>query len=318
MMRTFYNGYRFTYDAEYLVYNPTLAIYFLQEFQERCRYPEEMLDSNLAMDRNRLTYVSQLPGGGQLIHDAVAGDPPVSVDRLSDRFGVEDVLREDKEAGFNASLLYYLGVLTLAGRTPVGKLHLTIPNLVVRRLYAERLLDLLLPDRRQHEEGRRAADRLQQTGDLQPLCDFVEQRYFKALDNRDYRWANELTVKTAFLTLLFNDVAYVVDSEPALERTYADLTLIVRPEMRQYQLLDLLFEFKYVSLQEASLTGEAARPLSADEVRALPSVQPRLAEARARLAGYRSALQAQYGDLLRLRVYAVVALGFERLVWEEV
>jgi len=318
MMRTFYNGYRFTYDAEEPIYNPTLALYFLQEFQERCQYPEEMLDSNLALDRNRLTYVSQLPGGGQLIHDAIAGDPPVSVDRLSDRFSVEDMLREDKEAGFNASLLYYLGVLTLAGRTPAGKLRLTIPNLVVRRLYAERLLDLLLPDRRQHDEGRRAADLLQQTGDLQPLCDFVEQRYFQALDNRDYRWANELTVKTAFLTLLFNDIAYIVDSEPALERTYADLTMIVRPEMRQYQLLDLLLEFKYVSLAEAGLSGEAARQLSTAQVQALPPVQARLAEARARLAGYRPALQAKYGDRLRLRAYVVVALGFDRLVWEKI
>jgi len=34
------------------------------------------------------------------------------------------------------------------------------------------------------------------------LSKFVEQRYFKVFDNRDYRWANELTVKTAFLTLL--------------------------------------------------------------------------------------------------------------------
>jgi hypothetical protein len=50
----------------------------------------------------------------------------------------------------------------------------------------------------------------------------------------------------------------------------------------------------------------------------LPSVQAKLTEARSGLAGYRSALQAHYGDLLRLRVYAVVALGFERLVWEEV
>ena len=32
------------------------------------------------------------------------------------------------------------------------------------------------------------------------------------LDNRDYRWANEMTLKTAFLTLLFDDTFYIVYS----------------------------------------------------------------------------------------------------------
>lgn len=39
----------------------------------------------------------------------------------------------------------------------------------------------------------------------------MEQRYFPIFDNRDYRWANKLTLKTAFLTLLFDDRLYIVD-----------------------------------------------------------------------------------------------------------
>ncbi len=317
-MRVFYNGYRFSPDAERLVYNSTLALYFLQEFQERCRYPANMLDGNLAMDRNRLGYISHLPGGSQLILDAINGAPPVAVEALADRFGVADMLREDKDANFNASLLYFLGILMLGGATPTGKLILTIPNLVVRRLYVEQARDFLLPSGRAVDDGRRAAERLYQDGDLGPLCDFIEQRYFKVLTNRDYRWANELTVKTAFLTLLFNDSAYVMDSEPALERTHADLTMIVRPEMRQYQLLDILLEFKFVSLKEAGLSGAAAQALSAAEVAELPQIKARLAEARAALPGYRARLLARYGERLRLRTYAVVSLGFERLVWAEI
>ncbi len=318
MTRAFYNGYRFGYDAEQPVYNPTLALYFLREFQEHCAYPEEMLDSNLAMDRNRLTYVSQLPGGSQLILDAVAGDPPVSVDRLADRFGVEDMVREDKEAGFNASLLYYLGVLTLAGRSELDRLRLVIPNLVVRKLYVERLLELILPDRRDHAAPTQAAETFYQTGDLQPLCDFIEGRYFKALDNRDYRRADELIVKVAFLTLLFNDRLYIMDSETTVERSYADLTMIVRPERRHLPIYDFLFEFKFVALAEAKLSGETARGLRQADVATLPAVQSQIIEARARLESYRPALQSKHQDRLHLRTYAVVALGFERLVWEEV
>ncbi len=318
MARTFYNGYRFTTTAAERVYNPTLALYFFKHFQRTCGYPEDMLDSNLAMDRGKIAYIASLPGGDQMILDIVNGEPLVTLSRLADRFGVEDMLTEVKDAPFMASFLYFFGVLTFGGRTPTGELILSVPNVVVRRLYVERIQDLLLPDRRMLDEGRPPTRTLWQTGDLGPLCDFVEQRYFKVFANRDYRWANELTVKTAFLTLLFNDSAYIVDSEPALGRAYADLTLIVRPEMRQYQLLDLLFEFKYVAPADAGLTGEQARSLTTADVRALPPVQTRLAEARGQLTGYRQVLQQRYGERLRLRSYAVVSLGFDRLAWEEV
>jgi hypothetical protein len=317
MARTFYNGYRFTTSADTeRVHNPTLALYFFKHFQRTCGYPENMLDSNLAMDRGKIAYIASLPGGGQMILDIVNAEPPVALPVLADRFGVEDMLTAIKDAPFMASFLYYFGVLTFAGRTPTGKLILSIPNLVVRKLYVERIQDLLLPDKRTQDEGRQVVDQFQMTGDLGSLCDFIEQRYFKVFANRDYRWVNELTVKTVFLTLLFNDIAYVMDSEPALERTYADLVMIVRPEMRQYQLPDVLFEFKYVALPDAGLTGEEARALSDAEVRALAPVQAKLAEARPRLTGYRQVLQQRYGEQLRLRTYAVVALGFDRLAWE--
>jgi hypothetical protein len=318
IVRTFYNGYCFTTatTAE-RVYNPTLALYFFKHFQRTCSYPENMLDSNLAMDRGKIAYIASLPGGGQVILDAVNGAPALAVSALADRFGVEDMLTAVKDAPFMASFLYYFGVLTFGGRTPTGELILSIPNLVARKLYIERIQDLLLPDRQVLDEGRQAARVLWQTGDLQPLCDFIEQRYYPVFDNRDYRWVNELTVKTTFLTLLFNDIAYIMDSEAVLGRTYADLTMIVRPEMRQYQLLDILLEFKYVSLQEANLTGAAARQLSAAAVAELPQIKAKLAEAQETLPGYRAKLLAHYGARLRLRTYAVVSLGFDRLVWAE-
>jgi len=61
---------------------------------------------------------------------------------------------------------------------------------------------------------------------MQPVCDFIEMNCFKAFDNRDCRQANEVTVKTAFISLLFNDALNITDFETALERDYADMTLI--------------------------------------------------------------------------------------------
>lgn len=188
MMRTFYNGYCFAYNKETYIYNPTLALYFLEQFQETCQYPREMLDENLAMDRGKITYI----------------------------------------------------------------------------------------------------------------------------------WANELTIKTVFLTLLFNDIFYIMDSEPSLERDYADLIMILRSDMRQYQLLDMLIEFKYVSLKDVDLSGEQVKQLTVEKLKALTPVRQKLAKSKSKLEDYQQALKSTYGDVLRLHTYSVVAVGFDRLVWTEV
>ena len=46
-------------------------------------------------------------------------------------------------------------------------------------------------------------------------------------------------------------------------------------------------------------------------------MEDKLADARASLAEYRPRLEDIYGGKLRLHTYAVVGVGFERLVWEK-
>ncbi|WP_343412136.1 AAA family ATPase [Candidatus Amarolinea dominans] len=234
LLRTFYNGYRFGMRATALIYNPTLTLYFLKTLQRECEAPRELLDSNLAMDRGKIAYIAGLPHGAPVLAAILNPDTPPTIPRLAQRFGVEDVLTQVKDETFMVSLLYYFGVLTLERITEEGKLAFRIPNLVARKLYVEQLRDRLLPEFGERAAVREAVEAVYYHGDLQPLCDFIETRYFRVLDNRDYRWANELTVKMAFLTLLFDDLFYITDSEPALERSYADMTaLIVRPGYAQ-------------------------------------------------------------------------------------
>lgn len=318
LMRTFYNGYNFNLDKQDFIYNPTLALYFLSGFQRTCHYPRNLLDSNLAMDRGKINYISQLPGGKEIILNALTEQQPVSIPKLADRFGVQDMLEAGKDTTFMVSLLYYFGVLTLSGTLPFADLALRIPNLVIRKLYAEQIKDMLLPDNNSLDAAHKAAQALYQQGELQPLCDFMETKYFRVFHNRDYAWTNELTIKTAFLTLLFNDIYYIMESETSLERSYADLTMIVRPDMRQYELLDILLEFKYVSLKDAGLDGEQLQQLSSEQLRELTAVQKKQQEARKGLARYREKLDRKYGAILNLHSFSVVSVGFERLVFSKV
>ncbi|MCF8005094.1 MAG: PD-(D/E)XK nuclease domain-containing protein, partial [Chromatiaceae bacterium] len=97
-------------------------------------------------------------------------------------------------------------------------------------------------------------------------------------------------------------------------RGYADLALILRPDMRRFQALDLLLEFKYLSLQDLGLSGAQVREQSRAALAKLPAVAAKLDEAEAQARDYGGTLTQRHG-LSDLRAFAVVALGVERLVW---
>ncbi len=316
MMRTFYHGYRFSRNTEEQVYNPTLALYFLKVFQRDCRYPDEILDSNLARDRGKMHYISRLSEGRRLILDALAEAEPVHVPRLADRFGVEDMRYAPKDTGFVASLLYYFGILTLGSMTPFGELILTIPNLWSSGSCMPRASRNCCCPRGKKGIWHVRPPRPCTSAVICNLCAISWNRSISGCSaTADYAWSNELTVKTAFLTLLFNDTLYITESEAEMERGHADLTMIVRPDMRQYQVLDILIEFKFVSLNEAGLDGKTLETMDREALQALPAVQGKQREAEAGLARYRGKLNNKFGDLPRLRSFSVVAVGFERLVF---
>ncbi|MBK5940996.1 AAA family ATPase [Halochromatium roseum] len=314
-MRTWYNGYRFGYEPGPGLYNPTLALYFFDALATTGAPPREMLDSNLAMDRNRIDFVVRQPHGAELISAALDPEHPPLIASLAHRFGVEDMHRAPKDAPFLGSLLYFFGALTLKDLDVMGRLVLGVPNLVIRKLYVEKFRDQLFPDYPARESLRAAAEAFYTSGNLAPLIEVLETNHLCVFDNRDYRWSNELTVKTVFLVALFADIFYVMDSETAIDRGYADLSLMVREDMRRFALLDHLLEFKYLSLQDIGQTGQALRTQSREELARLPLVAASLDAAEAQLADYRQGLEQAYGEHLRLHTHAVVALGFERLLW---
>lgn len=104
----------------------------------------------------------------------------------------------------------------------------------------------------------------------------------------------------------------------ALERTYSDLTMLVRPEMRQYEQLDFLLEFKYLKLKDIGLSGMEVKQKSRAELLAIDKVSKTLKDATTQVKGYQKHLQDKFGSILSLRTFAVVGLGFEKLIWEEV
>ncbi len=91
--------------------------------------------------------------------------------------------------------------------------------------------------------------------------------------------------------------------------------MIIRPDMRRFKIFDVLIEFKYVKLGDVKMTGEQARKASFAALQRLPVLQQQMAQAQQQARDYGDALRRKYPEL-RLKRYAVVALGFERL-WGE-
>ena len=135
LMKTYYNGYLFSYGLEEYVYNPTLCLYFLEQFQKRGNYPREMLDNNLATDESKLQYIAQVPNGRDLLIQLTQNAHEVVVSRISTRFGISEMLNDSsKDNAFLVSFLYFFGVLTLAGETDDLRVKLKVPNLVMQGL----------------------------------------------------------------------------------------------------------------------------------------------------------------------------------------
>ncbi|QEP44045.1 AAA family ATPase [Ectothiorhodospiraceae bacterium BW-2] len=318
LMQNFYNGYRFSVDDTTRLYNPTLCLYFWDEWQQLCRYPNELLDDNLAMDKNRLRYIAALPHGAEVIEAALNPQQSLWVAKLAQNFGVKAMLNDPPDASFIISLLVYFGVLTIQDVSPLGKLKVTIPNQVVRSLYIDRIQQQLLNGYEDNNRQQAVAEQLYTEADFEPLADFIEQRFYSVLDNRDMRWSNELTLKTTLLLLLTNDLYYLPRSELSLGGGYSDLLFEIRPDKRQAPLYDLLFELKYLALKDLKLSAEQLSDMSREQLAELKPVKTLLDEAERQLATYQPTLEQLFPAVeWKIKSFAVVSLGIRRLVWRE-
>jgi hypothetical protein len=97
-------------------------------------------------------------------------------------FSLADLTRIGKDRGAVASFLYYLGLLTRTRDVPQ---KLRIPNLVVRKLFLERLLEIFLPDPEENYRARELAMSFFKSGELAPLLAFFEESLLPVLSNRD-------------------------------------------------------------------------------------------------------------------------------------
>ena len=254
-VRSWYNGYLFTDEADQRLYNPDMVLYFATNYRERRAYPKNLLDTNMASDygkMRRMLDVGSREANYAILEEIILQREVAA--NVTIMFSFERPWSRDDFI----SLLFYMGLLTVKGAA-YGRMIFQIPNHVIEGLYYNFFQHLLLQRAKLLPDDLRIGDRvvaLAADGDVEPLRDALE-KVLKNLDNRDARHFNEKHVKMALMSLLVPTGTYSVFSEYPIGQGYADIVLLRRPPIndpkRQY-----VFELKHLKKNDADQLEEVS------------------------------------------------------------
>lgn len=139
IMKENYDGYKFCLEAENQIYNSNMCLYFLNRYIGLGRIPDKLIDTNIASDYSKIGKMLDLCKGEnrlEILQKTVQGEPIVSI--IVEKFNPAIEFDETDMI----SMLYYLGYLTISGED-LGMPELTIPNKVMKEIYADYFMQLM-------------------------------------------------------------------------------------------------------------------------------------------------------------------------------
>ncbi|MCC5946016.1 MAG: AAA family ATPase [Bernardetiaceae bacterium] len=248
-VRKWYNGYLFYKDAQNRIYNSDMVLYFGKHFQRYQKYPDEMLDPNIAPDYGKLKAMFEIqdPAGNYAVLERILHAKGIE-ENLIIQFSFE---RKFSDSQF-VSFLFYMGYLTIEGVNPMTSLlRFTIPNLVIKELYWDYFAWLLtereaLPYTEFNIRERVASMAM---GNIESFLDMMNH-ILQTLSNRDYLNFDEKYIKLVMIGFVSIAGIYLPKSEYETPAGYADLLLIAPPQRTLG--FEYLFELKYIKKTDAT------------------------------------------------------------------
>ncbi|MBF0407387.1 MAG: AAA family ATPase [Candidatus Riflebacteria bacterium] len=245
-IKKYYNGYIFSPDASKKIYNPSMTLFFLNQFQKKGDYPREMLDRNMQTDFNKLDYISKIGNEPQKMFDYVMEILKENqiLCQIEDRFRLPDLIKINSLF----SLMYYLGILTICDSSS-GLTKLTIPNYVVRKLYWEYIrgkFEEFIGSSLNHYELLKTFELMHSKGEIKDFTEYTFKNVVKAMSNRDFAPVDEHSFKFYMLALFSLDAAYFIYTESEMQRGYSDIVLRRAANMAGIIKYNWLIEVKYL------------------------------------------------------------------------
>ncbi len=254
-MRAYYNGYRFAPDAVQTVYNSDMVLFYATEYRPDLKRPRTMIDPNVVSDYRKIRAILSI-GDRELEEEVltrIVQENRVSLTEITPLF----ILTQETEFRFDEdaliSLLFYMGYLTIADTRGFAVI-LTMPNLVLKRLYWEYMQRVLeqrgevwVRSREKHEMLQHLVD-----GNIEPLIRLTE-KLLNGLSNRDYERFDEKYIKVVMLSLLSEVNIYIPRSEYEVNADgYVDLYLQAAFEPQQST--HYFIELKYAKARASKKT----------------------------------------------------------------
>ncbi|MEM6261230.1 MAG: AAA family ATPase [Bacteroidota bacterium] len=295
LMRTWYNGYRFSDGNSQRMYNPDMVLYFATEYLSQQRMPTNLLDTNIASDYGKIKRIFRLGGEGSRHFEML--QKVMAEGRVSAQIVPQFSFERDFTPEDFLSLMFYTGLLTIK-ETKYQWSVLGIPNMVIEQLYFDFFRELIEDNLKKSSLGidiQSAVIELSDHNHPEPLLKIVSDTLYQ-LSNRDFLHFNETSLKMVFLSYLHMAQIYTLRSEHEADRGYVDLLLLHRPPIdTPYQ---FTFELKYLNQKNAAQLEKATE------------------EGRAQLQRYLNAEDLQTQP--NLRAWLFVFVGTEMKVIEEV
>ena len=253
IMKENYDGYKFCINAKNQIYNSNMCLYFLSKYIRNKKEPKELVDTNIASDYSKVGKMLNLCKGEnrlEILQKTVQGEPIIN--KIVTKFNPAIEFTETDMI----SMLYYLGYLTISGEF-VGMPELTIPNKVMKEIYADyfmKLMDKEAEFRIDENINQEILGQLALEGRIDKIVE-VLKIYLNNLSNRDMIKFDEKYIKLIFYCIAMNIKAYYTKSEMEVNRNYPDILLVPRDRSKDYKAI--MVEFKYIKKGEKDKQREA-------------------------------------------------------------
>jgi len=251
VMKIWYNNYCFAANAQNVLFNSDMVLYFVLQAMQENALPLRLIDQNVKIDYKKLRYLvtidRQLNGNFDRLK-SITFDQEIISD-IEDSFPVNELT---KQKNF-ISLLYYFGLLTIKGMNR-GKYLLKIPNLTIQHLMYDYIrsgfedVNIFKIDIWELSD---LITKMAYDGEWKAFFQFLSEQIEKQRAIRDY--LNGEKVIQGFL-LAYLNVAdyYITQSETEMNKGYSDIYMV--PFLSKFPDLEYsyLIELKYISRSEYS------------------------------------------------------------------
>jgi Predicted AAA-ATPase/PD-(D/E)XK nuclease superfamily len=248
VLKDWYDGYLFHVEATERLYNSDMIMYFASNYEKKQRYPEIMLDANIATDYKKVKRIFNIqereeefiPILKELTTEGVLTAQITRFFNLEDDFTDEDII----------SLLYYMGWITILDKEE-GLHRFKMPNQVIIELYHDYFVNIV-----ERETGlnrkvsiiRKALKELAANNNPHPFLEIIRVLIEKDLSLRDAQGFDEKHLKMLIIPYLSLSATHYVVSEPEWEKLYPDIVLKKRPNIETRY--NFLIELKYIKMAD--------------------------------------------------------------------